>query len=282
MDEFVVGLDGSDQSRLALRWAASVAERRNVPLCIFASWTYSGTAILQPSSQPLESAEDMDRRTLDDLTAVVDKELGELPPFANVAALRGPPAAALIQRVDDSSVLVLGSRGRGGFAGLMLGSVSRECIEHAPCPVVLVQHETAVGDLPGPIIVGMDGSENSERAVRAALDFREVTGRDVVAAYVWQADASEVRPRLRERLASDAKALLASWVGDHDDVGTVEIEGDPRVALVALARQTNASMIVVGRRGQSRLRGLLLGGVTNYLVTNSPTTIAVVPPPDDA
>ena len=281
MGDIVVGVDGSEESRLALRWAASLAERSGTRLRVMAAWTYPALAVLQPTAVPLEPAEEMEQRALDDLGALVKEELGDVPERRTMHVERGPAAGAILQSVDNGNVLVLGSRGRGGFAGLLLGSVSRECIEYAPCPVVIVRHERTVGNTSGPIIVGEDGSENSERALEWALENQDHIGAEVVAAYAWTARMSEVRPGLRERLGSEAGARLASRIGERD-VRTVEVEGDPRTELVDIANNLNASMLVVGRRGQSRLRGVLLGGVTIYLVANSPTTIAVIPPPTEA
>ncbi len=278
MDEFVVGVDGSEQSKRALRWAASAAERTGVPLRIVEAWTYPALAVLQPAVASLGSAEEMDARTRDDLDAFVKDELGDVPQFATTQALRGPAAAAILQNVGPDSVLVLGARGRGGFAGLVLGSVSRECIEHAPCPVVIVQHERGVGAGCGPLVVGKDGSPNSARALDWALALRDHVGGEVVALYAWTAQVSEVRPKLRERLRNEARAKTASWEAGHD-IRTVEVEGDPRAELISAANEMNASMLVVGLRGESRLRGLILGGVTAYVISESSTTVAVIPPP---
>jgi nucleotide-binding universal stress UspA family protein len=98
---------------------------------------------------------------------------------------------------------------------------------------------------------------------------------------VWQANVSEVRPKLHERLRSGARAKVESWVEDEDHIHALEVEGDPRAELVDVATKTKASVLVVGRRGGGRLKGLRVGGVTNYLMTNSPTTVAVIPPPND-
>ncbi|HEY3833130.1 MAG TPA: universal stress protein [Acidimicrobiia bacterium] len=280
MEEFVVGVDGSDESRLALRWAASVAERARAQLRIVTAWTYPALGVLRPKPEPLAPAEDMDAQALEALDAQVKQELGDVPPFVSTQVLRGPAAGALLRTVAPDGVVVLGSRGRGGFAGLVLGSVSRECVEHAPCPVVIVQHERSIGRSSGPIIVGEDGSANGTRALKWALELRDHVGGDVVAAHAWTAQMSEVRPTLRDRLASQAHAGVTARVADHD-VEVVEIEGDPREELVDLATKMDASMLVVGRRGESRLRGIMLGGVSTYLVSNSPTTIAVIPPPPD-
>jgi nucleotide-binding universal stress UspA family protein len=278
--ELVVGVDGSKESRAALRWAASVAEAAGVPLRIVASWTHPGASAF-PGAEALAPAEQMDQATTDEVTACVEEELGAVPAFGTIEALRGPAAAAIVQGVSPDSTLVLGSRGRGGFAGLLLGSVSRECLEYAPCAVVIVRHEQALGEGQGPILVGKDGSPNAERALDWALALHGAVGGQLGAVYVWQANVSEVRPRLHERLRAGARAKVESWVEEEDHVHALEVEGDPRAELVDVATKTKASVLVVGRRGGGRLKGLRVGGVTNYLMTNSPTTVAVIPPTND-
>jgi nucleotide-binding universal stress UspA family protein len=278
--EVVVGVDGSKESRSALRWAAFVAEAAGVPLRIVASWTHPGSSAL-PGGAPLAPADEMDRSTADEVTACVEEELGAVPSFGAIEALRGPAAAAIVQSVHPESTLVLGSRGRGGFAGLLLGSVSRESIEYAPCPVVIVREEQPVGEGQGPILVGKDGSPHAERALNWAVALHGAVGGELGAVYVWQANVSEVRPKLHERLRSGARAKVESWVEDEDHIHALEVEGDPRAELVDVATKTKASVLVVGRRGGGRLKGLRVGGVTNYLMTNSPTTVAVIPPPND-
>jgi nucleotide-binding universal stress UspA family protein len=221
----------------------------------------------------------MDNRTLEDLGGLIGKVLGQTPPFLTVRALRGPAAAAILQTLGPDSVLVLGTRGRGGFAGLLLGSVSRECIEYAPCPVVIVRDDRPPTKDDGVILVGKDGSDDAARALDWALSIGELTGAAVVALYVWQAGVSEVNPRLHRRLRAEAQSTVEAWLAERDaEVDSVEVEGEPRTKIVELAARMNAKLIVVGRRGTSRLRGLRTGGVSSYLVSNSPTTVVVIPP----
>jgi nucleotide-binding universal stress UspA family protein len=100
----------------------------------------------------------------------------------------------------------------------------------------------------------------------------------VIAAYIWQASSSEVRPRLHERLTGDATRSIAEWAGNvNTEVHPVEAEGEPRLELVRLAERLGASLIVVGRRGTGGVRALRMGSVASYLVTNSPVPIAVIP-----
>ena len=186
----------------------------------------------------------------------------------------------LLERVTLDSGLILGSRGRGGFAGLLLGSVSRQCIEHAPCPVMLIRQEPVTPLAGATILVGHDGSAGAHQALEWAVAVAEATGATVVAAYAWQTGASEVRPRLHERLTSDAARSVEGWTQDvGSEVRPLDVEGEPRQELIRLAERLDAGLLVVGRRGSGGVRALRIGSVVSYLVTASPVPVAVIPPP---
>jgi nucleotide-binding universal stress UspA family protein len=281
MQEFVVGLDGSDESLLALRWAVAVASLANAPVRAVEAWTYPKLSVV-PGTAPLVPPEEMDERTAGDVRDLVGRVLGVVPPSVSIEALRGPAAAAILQTLTSDSVLVLGTRGRGGFTGLLLGSVSRELLEYARCPVVLVRHDRPPVDKDGVILVGKDGSEGAARALDWADRLGQMTGARVAAVYAWEAGASEVNPRLHGRLRAEAQSSVEGWTAESGaEVGSIEVEGEARAKLVELAERLDARLVVVGRRGTSRLRGLRTGGVTSYLVSNSPTTVAVIPPVTD-
>jgi nucleotide-binding universal stress UspA family protein len=128
--------------------------------------------------------------------------------------------------------------------------------------------------------VGKDGSENAAVAMGWAQSMSELLGAPVLAVYAWETTSSEVRPALHRRLRAEARATVEQWIADGAHrAESIEVEGEPRTKLVEAAERTNAKLVVVGRRGTSRLRGLRTGGVSSYLVSNSPTTEAVVPPP---
>lgn len=135
----VVGVDGSEQSKLALRWAAYVARLGSATVDAVMAWDYpvtfgwsAGWSYAEGGWTPQEDAE----KALDEVLAEV---YGERPP----AGLRrfvqqGNAAKVLLDHARGATLLIVGSRGHGGFAGLLLGSVSANCAEHAPCPVLVV------------------------------------------------------------------------------------------------------------------------------------------------
>jgi nucleotide-binding universal stress UspA family protein len=135
----VVGVDGSEQSKLALRWAAYVARLGSATVDAVMAWDYpvtfgwsAGWSYPDGGWTPQEDAEKA-------LAEALAEVYGEQPP----AGLRrfveqGNAAKVLLDHSDGATLLVVGSRGHGGFAGLLLGSVSANCAEHAPCPVLVV------------------------------------------------------------------------------------------------------------------------------------------------
>jgi nucleotide-binding universal stress UspA family protein len=257
-----------------MRWAASLATAIGVRLVAVEAWEGGDPAAAG------ETADGVRRNLADAGTAVLGEAGGaEADLDLGFEALPGSAAGAILQRVTPDDGLILGSRGRGGFAGLLLGSVSRECVEHAPCPVMIVRHEQMAPRSGATILVGHDGSPTSARALEWAVTLGGRTGAEVVAAHVWQTTSSEVRPRLLRRMSSAASRSIEKWAGEvSSDVRPLQLEGEPRMELVNLARRLDAGLLVIGRRGKGTVRALRMGSVASYLVTSSPVPIAVIPP----
>lgn len=155
MTAIVVGVDGSEGSRFALEWAADEAARRGCPL--EAVYVYEHTPSWQLYAYgegPLGGIGEppITASTADDDSAAAEQRAHELLNAAiaaadievetidlqRVAVEDRRPARVLVERSKDAAMLVIGSRGRGGFAGLLLGSVSQQCTQHAVCPVVVI------------------------------------------------------------------------------------------------------------------------------------------------
>jgi nucleotide-binding universal stress UspA family protein len=279
MNEFVVGLDGSDHSRMALRWAAAAAQAAGVPIRAVQAWSQPRSAALPGGREPTPAGE-TDEQVRGDIAAIAADVLGSSV-AVTADARRGPAAGAILQAVVPGSVLVLGSRGRGGFAGLLLGSVSQECVEYSPCPVVVVRTDRTLGD-GDVIVVGKDGSPGAERALEWAHTLAGSTSAGVRAVHAWQATMSERPPRVGQRLRSQAARSVEGWTQPvSDEIESHEMEGDPRDVLVTAAQRFDPALTVVGRRGAGGLRSMLLGSTANHLVRHSSTNVAVVPAPDD-
>jgi nucleotide-binding universal stress UspA family protein len=138
----VVGVDGSEASRDALRWAYRQAELTGSQLRALMSWEVPTTAYWFPFPEGL----DFQKGTEEALAKTLQETLGDKPvmPLTPVV-VEGNPAAVLIRESGAADLLVVGSRGHGEFTGMLLGSVSEHCVAQADCPVVVVRGKPAPG-----------------------------------------------------------------------------------------------------------------------------------------
>ena len=131
----VVGVDGSEQSKLALRWAARFAELFDARVDAIAAWHYPVGWGWNAMAADMNLAGDMEKL----LTEEVDEVIGADPKIeVRISIQEGNAAHVLLHEADGALMVVVGSRGHGGFAGLLLGSVSSAVAEHATCPVFVV------------------------------------------------------------------------------------------------------------------------------------------------
>ena len=143
MPGIIVGVDGSDHSRVALSWAMREAAQHLVPLTVMtvlpapvlpATQLYwAGPAVPDNSGDP-----ELTRREVQQFADKVATEIGAPVPEVTVSVVTGDPAEELVRASSDADLLVVGSRGTGAFAALLLGSVSSKATHHAACPVVVV------------------------------------------------------------------------------------------------------------------------------------------------
>ena len=147
MNRIVVGVDGSDASKAALAWAADEAELRGTDVLALLAWMPTvAVGGPWPALVPVSASEEADESAETTLAALVEGVLGKEPKVHIVErVVHGPAAAALVEAAGHAELLVVGSRGLGGFTGMLLGSVSHQCAHHAPCPVVIVR-QTPQGD----------------------------------------------------------------------------------------------------------------------------------------
>lgn len=136
----VVGVDGSDNSRQALEWALAEARLRGAHVVAVHAWLEPASvaigSVVSSAGAELDVFEDVAGRTMSDLLASVDATGLADPIESHVVG--STPAKAVLDAAVGADLVVVGSRGRGGFTGLLLGSVSQQVAHHAPCPVVIV------------------------------------------------------------------------------------------------------------------------------------------------
>jgi nucleotide-binding universal stress UspA family protein len=148
----VVGVDGSEGATSALRWAAAEARLRGVGLSVVHAWTVP-LVLTSPSGEtfgvpdPAHSVEEVRAASQEKADEVVQASLETIDALGvavDSQVVEGRAASMLIDASEGAELLVVGRRGLGGFAGLLLGSVSQQCAHHARCPVVIVPAQTAV------------------------------------------------------------------------------------------------------------------------------------------
>jgi nucleotide-binding universal stress UspA family protein len=283
----VVGVDGSAPSERALQWAAEEAIGRGAGLDIVHTWEVHHRRYPDGGQVDPAPFEHEGRVILDE--AVASLAEGTLPADVRPVLAEGDAATALLRSAADAVLLVVGSRGHGGFAGLLLGSVSQRCVDHAPCPVAVIA-PTWDGERHGRVVVGVDGSDASYDALNWAIAeaSRRDAQLDVVNAYGFHQYPSPYGPTVaidRDQLETSSTSLLDEMVGRA--FGTtgappraIELIPLSMTAVPGLLESAkDADLLVVGSRGRGSFRGLLLGSVSQQCVHHAPCPVVVVRPP---
>ena len=136
----VVGYDGSESAQRALEWATEEAKLRSAELEIVAAWEVTNTVYAYGYvPQILPSLEEEARKATEKLLAECAEDARKAGVEVVTQARHGQAADELAEAAENAALLVVGSRGHGGFAGLLLGSVSAQLAHHAPCPLVIVR-----------------------------------------------------------------------------------------------------------------------------------------------
>lgn len=274
----VVGVDGSTSSKNAVRWAARAAVRRDAPLhlvsTMFIAGTYGVPVGLPPSY--FDDHEAVGRRRLSHALDIVREESAGHTLDVEPELVWGHPAGMLLERAHNARMLVIGSRGLGEVTGGLLGSVSASVSAHAACPVAVIRDP---GEPEGPdggsVVVGVDGTSNSEPALREAFIEASLRGVELVAVHAWSdtalsdlftadhgLDWTLIRTREEARLAEN----LAGFGQDFPDVDVVRVLAQDRPARELAERSEQAQLLVVGCRGRGGFASLLLGSTSRALL----------------
>ncbi|MGC9669775.1 universal stress protein [Planosporangium sp. 12N6] len=272
--KIVVGVDGSACSLEALHWAAREAQLHHVSLEVVLAyhWRVPGAR--------LAASPELSDQVQDVATAVVDTAVAEARTTAPQAHVHGravldEPAPALLAAAADAGMVVVGSRGAGGFTNLLAGSVSIRVATQAPCPVVVVRGRSDDDDT-DPVVVGVDGSAPAD--VAAGTAFEEASRRGSALVAVWAftvplppwtlgpppvvCDPAQVAAELRASLVGH----LAKWRDKYPDVPVEYVVSRSSAAAALVDQSLRASLVVVGSRGHGAARGMLLGSVGLQLI----------------
>jgi nucleotide-binding universal stress UspA family protein len=284
----LVGVDGSVSAQGALAWAAAAAQSRRCPLRIIHTYTLP----LLGSAPDVTVVGDLTvqlRSAAEWILAEAETSARDIAP--NIKITRelfiAGAAPTLVSQAQDAEMVVVGSRGIGGFRGLLVGSVSASVAAHATCPVVVVHPHrdgTAFPAFPtGRVVVGVDGSEASAAAIRFA--YHEAARRHVGVTAVHA--VRRTRPPASSRLP----AGIVEQVEQHFFAAAMEpkpvlfpgidlemklVHGHP--AQVLIDESDAADLIVVASRGRGGFAGMFLGSVSQAVLQHAACPVAVVHP----
>ncbi|MET9760963.1 universal stress protein [Streptomyces sp. NPDC006372] len=285
----IAAVDGSDDSLRALEWTLDAARRRSAPLRVVHVRQYAHWA------QHAGSPDPQDDPVLEHVRTRLEGRADR--PDTEYLGLEGAAGIVLPELGASAQLLVLGSRGRGGFASLLLGSTSMAAARDAECPVVVVPRpgRDVHGEAPaGPgarVVVGLkvDGPDEATLAFAFAEAARRDARLQAVAAYPWPAQPwmmpGELPPPIVDQdvIEDEARVLaegfLAPYRERHPDVPTetVAAAGDAAGRLVAASR--DADLVVVGRHRRHLLApARMMGSVTQAVLLHAASPVAVVPP----
>ncbi len=287
----LVGYDGSESGQRALRWALDEARLRHLAVTVLhaqpseAVLTGLGMGYYDPDGNGREAAEAL----LGDARAKAERWAPDVKVRTRLDA--DPPAVALLDAMNEASMVVVGSRGHGGFAELLVGSTSLHAATHGRVPVVVVRGDGTGPEGPeaGRVVVGVDGSEAAQDALRTAFEEAEVRKVGLTAVRAWRspyfdstgAKGGAIPAHVEDEVVVPGERTIlhdcvAQWHAKHPDVDVRErlVHGDAAAALVDAAH--GAELLVVGSRGRGGFRSLLLGSVSHAVLHHATTPVVVV------
>jgi len=283
----VVGVDGSSGARAAAHFAAAIAGQRHATLTlvhVFESLFYGYGPVGLAGGYAI--SEERLRESAEHMLAEVASDIESSHPGVKVESCleTGGVATRLIEQSEDAQMTVLGSRGMGGFASLMLGSVSTHVATYGHGPIIVVRPAAAPH---GPVLVGFDGSAGAEAALQFGV--QEALARKVpliVANTYWEqpwgwhqqpaVDPVITAQHHAEQMINDVLELpLEEHPELQYDIRTMH-SLNPAHSLVE--ESAHAGLTVVGSRGRGGFAGLLLGSVSRTLIHHAAGPVAVIHP----
>ena len=291
----VCGIDSSEQALGGARIAASLAGRLDAPLVLVHALSIvpanAGVRPIAASPQVFERDERALQEAGEALAARVAGQLST-PGSVTTRVGRGGSADPLLSTADelDAALVVVGAQGRGRAGRVLLGSVSNRVAASAPCPVVVVPGTAkAGGGLDGPVLCGMDDSEQARDVAVAAVALAQALHTELAFAQVlapgrpfgFPAGAGGSRPVMTDHHRDAAARALAETLGDLAEGRRVLVEplsGSEADTLKELARREGAPLLVVGSRGRGPVRSAVLGSVSAALPAEASCPVVIVSP----
>lgn len=278
--EIVVGVDGSEYARWALKWAVDESTRRGLPLRIMYA-RFSSPEHTPPWYEPDATGLSPGEAIADDACALAATRHPSV--LARSEVVDCPPATALSVASRSAELLVVGARGKGGFVELLLGSVTDQCIQYAQCPVVVVHsdpEEPPLRAADARIVVGIDGSLGSTRALKWALAEAQIRSASVAGVYAWQyppigtfvAGTRQRYETMAREIVTAASEHAAQWAPGVPFLAAARFEA---TVPALLDESRDAELLVVGAAGSGGFEGSLLGSVAHQCARHATCPVAV-------
>lgn len=287
MTEVIVGVDGSETAQAALAWADREALLHGWSIDALMAWGLLSQQHEDPTTPFDPTYGEAEARVA--LGSFVERAVGaERAPAIGRRPVCALPAPALLEAAEGASLLVVGSRGRGGFTGMLLGSVSQQVLHHTPAPLAIVRPlPPRAPERPERIVVGVDGSAASHDALRWAVAEAIVRQAELTVVHAWHMPNVGGYPYVgvgfepapfeeAARQAIDAGLAAADTSSLSHPVERVTFIGGGAEGILATAK--DADLVVVGTRGRGGFTGLLLGSVCHQVARHAPCPVVVVPP----
>lgn len=261
----VVGVDGSSMSLTAVEAAATAAARRGAALRV----VHAEAPVKPRLVVPDPASEALVRRA-------AAHALGTAPGVVVTTALvTGDVVHVLEAESQAADLVVVGSRGRGAVMSLLLGSTPVPLASHSHCPVMTVREEHRASSGAGPVVLGVDGSPDSDEAVGVAFAEAAQRRAELVAVHAWQSDKDPpgTAPRSAERVLDQA---LAAHAETRPDITVRRDLADGKAREVLLEASKEAQLLIVGARGRGGIAGLLLGSVSQAVMARAHCPVVTV------